>query len=74
VRWWRADEACENPSVRAFLADFRDEPLIQRWATIGVGVGFVLGGIGGLIRGLEVYAATAWFAAFEIGVPAAIVG
>ena len=42
-----------------------------------VGGAILLGAIGciaGLIVGLVVYAPTAWFAVFELGVPAALVG
>lgn len=38
------------------------------------GVFFVIGAVLGFIWGLFVHAPTAWFAAFEIGIPAAIVG
>jgi hypothetical protein len=34
----------------------------------------VVGGIVGLIIGLRVHPATAWFAIFELGMPATIVG
>jgi hypothetical protein len=34
----------------------------------------VLGGICGLVLGLSAYPPTAWFAVFEVGVPAAILG
>ncbi len=34
----------------------------------------VIGAIVGLVVGLVAYAPTAWFAVFELGVPAAIVG
>jgi hypothetical protein len=60
--------------VRALLAGIAVRPLIQRFATIGVVSGAVIGGIGGLIRGLEVHPATAWFAVVELGVPVAIAG
>ncbi|MGV8978211.1 MAG: hypothetical protein ACOH17_09220 [Cellulomonas sp.] len=33
-----------------------------------------LGGVVGLVVGLRAYAPTAWFAIFEIGVPAALLG
>lgn len=61
-------------SVRALLAEIAAKPLIQRCATIGVISGAVIGGIGGLIRGLEVHPATAWFAVFELGAPVGIAG
>ncbi|MGH2860888.1 MAG: hypothetical protein ACRDLT_05180 [Solirubrobacteraceae bacterium] len=58
--------------MRELLADIAAKPLIQRFVTIGVLTGSVVGGIVGLIRGLEVHPATAWFAVFELGVLVAI--
>jgi membrane associated rhomboid family serine protease len=60
--------------VRAFVADLRCKPIIERFATAGLLAGLVLGAIGGLIRGLQVHPAMAWFAVFELAVPAAIAG
>jgi hypothetical protein len=60
--------------MNAMLARLRRKPLIERWTTVGAVIGFVVGGIVGLIIGLNVYAATAWFALFELGVPAGIAG
>jgi gas vesicle protein len=37
-------------------------------------VGGVLGAVAGLVLGLRAHPATAWFAVFELGIPAAIVG
>ncbi len=48
--------------------------LLQQWMTIGLTVGAVVGGIAGLVLGLENNPATAWFAVFEVGLPAALVG
>jgi deazaflavin-dependent oxidoreductase (nitroreductase family) len=62
----------------AFVTAIRDaargKPLLGQCATVGVVVGLVLGGVAGLIIGLVVHAATAWFAVFELGVPAGIAG
>ncbi|MHB8657296.1 MAG: hypothetical protein ACYC91_04960 [Solirubrobacteraceae bacterium] len=55
-------------------AGLRSKPFVGRWATVGAALGFVAGGIVGLIVGLNVHAATAWFALFELGVPAGIAG
>jgi hypothetical protein len=41
------------------------------WATLVCGAG---GLVAGLVRGLTVYAPTAWAAAFEVGIPSAVVG
>ena len=49
-------------------------PVPLRHAMAGAVALGVLGGIAGLIVGLVAYAPTAWFAIFELGVPAAIVG
>lgn len=60
--------------MSGFLAELRSKPIIERFATTGLLVGLAIGAVGGLVRGLEVRPATAWFAVFELGVPAAIVG
>ena len=44
---------------------------IVGWAALVCGA---VGLVAGLVRGLTVYAPTAWAAAFEVGVPAAVVG
>jgi hypothetical protein len=49
-------------------------PLAVRWAFNGAGIASVIGGVAGLIIGLSVHPATAWFAVFEVGLPAAVVG
>jgi hypothetical protein len=45
-----------------------------RFAILGVVIFHVIGGIVGLVIGLNAYAPTAWFAVFEVGMPAGIVG
>ncbi len=45
-----------------------------RWGARGAAVAGLLGAVAGLIVGLSVHPATAWFAAFELGLPAAILG
>ena len=58
-------------SARSQLAAM---PIVRRFAVIGsIVVGF-LGALVGLILGLRAYPATAWFAVFEVGVPAGIAG
>lgn len=49
-------------------------PLMPRFAVLGAVICGVVGGIVGLVIGLNVYAPTAWFAVFEIGLPAVILG
>ncbi len=44
---------------------------IVGWAALACGV---IGLVAGLVRGLTVYAPTAWAAAFEVGIPAAVAG
>jgi len=45
-----------------------------RWAGIGAIAAGLVGAVAGLIVGLDVHPATAWFAAFELGFPAAVLG
>jgi ABC-type uncharacterized transport system permease subunit len=58
-------------SSRAHLATL---PPVSRYAVVGATACALLGGLVGLVVGLRVYPATAWFAVFEVGVPAGIVG
>jgi len=59
-----------------------DEDVTDSTGGLGPGQGAVigavclglLGALVGLVRGLSVYPPTAWFALFEVGVPALIVG
>jgi hypothetical protein len=49
-------------------------PVLQRFAVAGaVGAG-ALGCVAGLVLGLLAYPPTAWFAVFELGIPAAMAG
>ena len=52
----------------------RTLPRPAAWALVGAGSAALIGAIAGLIIGLFVYAPTAWFAAIELGLPAAVVG
>jgi ABC-type uncharacterized transport system permease subunit len=49
-------------------------PPVTRYAVVGATVCAILGGLVGLVVGLRVNPPTAWFAVFEVGVPAGIVG
>ena len=49
-------------------------PRVSRWAAIGAASAGLVGGIVGLILGLTAYPPTAWFAIFELGIPATILG
>jgi hypothetical protein len=51
-----------------------DMPLVTRFAVVGATVTGAFGALLGLILGLLAHPVTAWFAVFEVGVPAAIVG
>jgi hypothetical protein len=52
----------------------RAGPLMWRWAARGATAAGLVGGVVGLVVGLRVYPPTAWFAIFELGLPAAILG
>jgi hypothetical protein len=53
----------------------RPEPRSRaEFVGLGTAWGGGVGALVGLIVGLDVHPATAWFAAFEIGFPAALVG
>ena len=58
-------------SARSQLATM---PLIPRFAVVGSTAALIVGGLVGLVLGLRAYPATAWFAVFEVGVPAGICG
>ena len=45
-----------------------------RWAVIGAVVAGVVGCVAGLLVGLAVHPPTAWFAVFELGIPASALG
>lgn len=47
---------------------------IAAWGIVGATSAGVIGAIAGLVLGLRTYPPTAWFAVFELGVPATIVG
>lgn len=49
-------------------------PIVARFAVIGSTAVGILGAVVGLILGLRAHPATAWFAVFEVGVPAAMAG
>ena len=56
------------------MSALRGLPTPARWAVIGaVGLGLI-GGVVGLVVGLAVYPPTAWFAVFEVAIPAGILG
>lgn len=48
--------------------------LPARWMVIGAAAACAIGGFAGLLIGLSVHPATAWFAVFELGVPAGVAG
>jgi len=52
----------------------RAGPLLSRWAAIGAVSAGLPGGVVGLVVGLLVHPPTAWFAIFEVGIPASILG
>jgi hypothetical protein len=60
------------------MKDFREYlptlPLPGRFALCGGLAAAFVGAVAGLIVGLHVHPATAWFAVFELGFPAGILG
>jgi hypothetical protein len=46
----------------------------SRCTAMGSAFGGVVGGVVGLVVGIEANPGTAWFAVFELGIPAAILG
>ena len=58
-------------SPRALLAG---SPLLLRWIVVSAAIGGIAGAPVGLVVGLRTYAATAWFAVVEVGLPATILG
>ena len=55
-------------------APMADIPVPVRWMLLGAVVFGIVGGVLGLVLGLAAYPPTAWFAVFEVGVPAAFLG
>jgi hypothetical protein len=59
-------------------ADIRSQvaamPVMTQFAVVGSAAAFLLGALIGLVVGLFAYPPTAWFALFELGVPAGILG
>jgi ABC-type uncharacterized transport system permease subunit len=66
--------AREARSTITAMTSLRALPLIVRWAAIGAVSAAVVGAVVGLVVGLSVHPATAWFAVYEVGIPAAILG
>jgi membrane associated rhomboid family serine protease len=61
-------------AAREIAVELRGVPLIPRWVIVGAASACVVGGIVGLVVGLLAYPPTAWFAVFELGVPAGAAG
>lgn len=60
--------------MRTLPAALAQLPVVRRFVVAGTLLGGSVGGLIGLIVGLRVYPPTAWFAIFELGIPAAVVG
>jgi MFS family permease len=54
--------------------ELSEVPVPLRYALFGGAAGGALGGVVGLVIGLLVHPPTAWFAIFEVGLPAAVLG
>jgi hypothetical protein len=60
--------------MKDFTVQIRADPSPGNCAIAGMLLASAAGAIIGLVIGLHVYAATAWAAMFELGIPAAVVG
>lgn len=65
---------CQTQAMSTVLNEWRAMPIPPRWTATGASVLGTLGGIAGLIIGLDVHPPTAWAAIVELGLPAALVG
>jgi ABC-type uncharacterized transport system permease subunit len=65
-------------TARSQLGDIRSQlasmPIVPRFTIVGATAAFLLGALIGLVVGLIANPLTAWFALFEVGVPAGILG
>jgi ABC-type uncharacterized transport system permease subunit len=65
-------------TARSQLVGIRSQvtamPIVARFAVVGATAAFLVGALIGLVIGLIAYPPTAWFALFEVGVPAGILG
>src|SRR5205807_2015545 len=71
---WSRSQSCQALRMSTALGEWRAMPSPPRWMATGAIVLGTLGGIAGLIIGLNVYPPTAWAALFELGIPAATAG
>jgi hypothetical protein len=56
------------------LVSLSDFPILLRFVIVSAACAGVAGAIVGLILGLRANPATAWFAIFEVGIPALVAG
>ena len=56
------------------LATLASMPRLGRFVVVGSVCAGAVGAVVGLVVGLRVYPPTAWFAIFELGIPAAVAG
>jgi hypothetical protein len=56
------------------VADVMRLPVLPRFAVAGAVCAGIPGSVAGLVLGIRAYPPTAWFAVFELGIPAAITG
>jgi len=73
--WSRArTDASDSSRGIGSMQSLRALPLPVRWTVVGATAGVLFGCVLGLVVGLVVHWQTAWFAVFELGVPASILG
>ncbi len=69
-----ADPTCGVCRTIGSMPSMRPRPLTLRWMVVAAVAGAVVGCVVGIVVGLIVHWRTAWFAVFELGVPASILG
>jgi hypothetical protein len=76
ANWFRGKltTRCDHRDVKPSSADEAATSTRMRFMFFGALIAGGLGAIKGFLVGLDTYAPTAWAAAIEVGIPAALVG